>query len=284
MFRRLLREPLIHFAALALLIFAAYFALTPRSHQTRAEGITVTAAKIDQLAAVFARTWQRPPSPEELKGLIDDHVKEEIYVREALTLGLDRDDTVIRRRLRQKMEFMTDADVDALIPSDAELAAYLARHPERFAFDPLIAFKQVFLSPDRRGDAITADADTLLERARADPAADLAMLGDASLLPAEMPPSTQASISGVFGPDFADAVARAEPGAWTGPVVSAFGLHLVQVTERRPGRAPQLAEIRDAVLREWSNDQRVVLEDQRVKAMLDRYRVTIETVPAAGSR
>ena len=104
-------------------------------------------------------------------------------------------------------------------------------HPESFAIDPAISFQQVFLSPERHGDAITGEADALLEQVRADPTTDPTLLGDASLLPAEMAPTSQASISDIFGPDFADAIAKAEPGAWIGPVASAFGLHLVRVTE-----------------------------------------------------
>ena len=167
MLRRLLREPLVHFAALALLIFAAYAVVATPAQQAPAGSIVVSAGKIEQMAAIFARTFQRPPSPEELKGLIDDYVTEEIYVREALALGLDTDDTVIRRRLRQKMEFMTSADVDALTPTDADLQTYLDANPDTFSEAPQVGFQQVYLNPDRHHETMDQDAAALLEALRA---------------------------------------------------------------------------------------------------------------------
>ena len=145
--------------------------------------IVVTQAKIEQIASLFARTWQRPPTSSELKGLIDDYVKEEVYYREAFALGLDKDDTVIRRRLRLKMEFLNDAVVEALAPTDAELDAYLQGQAGAFEIEPMLAFQQVFLKPDRHGDRIDQDAASILEVLLTSPAIDPASLGDASLLP-----------------------------------------------------------------------------------------------------
>jgi hypothetical protein len=279
----LLREPLAHFAALALVIFAAYAVLAPPAQQAPVGSIVVSAGKIEQMAAIFARTWQRPPSPEELKGLIDDYVTEEIYVREALALGLDTDDTVIRRRLRQKMEFMTSADVDALTPTDADLQAYLDTHPDAFSEAPQVGFQQVYLNPDRHPETMDQDAATLLEALRADPKADTSVLGDASLLPYELPLTSIGSIDRIFGPDIAASVAQAEPGVWTGPVASPYGLHLIRVKTKSPGRIPALAEIRDVVLREWSNAKRQDLEAARLADLLGRYDVRIDAGPTRGA-
>lgn len=281
--KQLLREPLLHFTALALLIFAAFSVLAPETQQAPADSIVVSAGKIEQMAAIFARTWQRPPGAEELKGLVDDYVTEEIYVREALALGLDQNDTVIRRRLRQKMEFMTSADVDALIPTDAELQAYLEAHPDDFTEPPQIAFQQVFLNPDRRPDRLDQDAAALLELLRADPEADLSVLGDGSLLPIESSLSSTTMINRIFGPEIAQALAQSESGVWIGPVGSPYGLHLVRVTGREPGRSPALAEIRDEVLREWINAKRQELEAARLAELLGRYEVRIEAAPAIGT-
>ena len=136
---------------------------------------------------MFAKTWQRPPSAPELKALIDDSVKEEIYVREALALGLDKDDTVIRRRLRQKMEFMGDMGAEALTPTEADLQAYLQANPAKFALEPEIAFQQVLLNPDQHRDRIAQDAEVVLASLRSASAPDPRRLGDASLLPPELP-------------------------------------------------------------------------------------------------
>ena len=156
MLGRVLREPLTHFIGLALAIFLLY-GVVSRSAEPKADEIIVTSAKIEQLGSLFTKTWQRPPSAQELKGLIDDYVKEEIYNREALLLGLDRDDTVIRRRLRQKMEFLVDAEVDAITPTDAELEVYLKANADQFRIAAHDGFRADLSQPgkawrpDRRG-------------------------------------------------------------------------------------------------------------------------------------
>ena len=165
MLGRVLREPLTHFIGLALAIFLLY-GVVSRSAEPKADEIIVTSAKIEQLGSLFTKTWQRPPSAQELKGLIDDYVKEEIYNREALLLGLDRDDTVIRRRLRQKMEFLVDAEVDAMAPTDAQLEVYLKANADQFRIAPMMAFEQIYLSPEKRGDRIDADAQAIMDEVR----------------------------------------------------------------------------------------------------------------------
>jgi len=280
MLKRVLHEPLLYFTLAAVAIFLAYGLLAP-SDQRATDDIVVTAPKIEQLAAVFAKTWQRPPSPEELKGLIDAYVKEEIDVREALALGLDRDDTVIRRRMQQKIQFMTDAGADAAPPTEADLQAYLDAHPEKFEIAAEAGFEQIFLNPARRGEAIDADAAAILAKLEADPALDPATLGDASLLPAVMPPTDIASIGSTFGPEFATAISAAPAGRWIGPVASSYGLHLIRVSEHRPGRLPPLAEVRDLVLREFANERREAIEKERLEALLKRYRVVIDAPEAS---
>lgn len=280
MLKRLVKEPLVHFLLLAVVIFAVY-GLINREWIAAPDRIVVTTAKIEQLVSVFAKTWQRPPTAEELKGLIDDYVKEEIYVREASALGLDKDDTVIRRRLRLKMEFLNEVAADALAPTDAELEAYLQANAGAFEIDPMLAFQQVFLSPDRHGDKIDQDAASILEVLLTSPTTDPASLGDSSLLPTELSLTTKTSIGQTFGADFADALDKAALAQWTGPIKSAYGLHLIRVLERKPGRLPALDEVRDAVAREWANARRKELEDRRFEELLKNYEVTIESL--AGS-
>lgn len=276
MIGRLLKEPLAHFLVLALAIFALYGALN-RSDAPRADEIVVTGGKIEQLAGLFAKTWQRPPTASEIKGLIDDHVKEEILYREALGLGLDKDDTVIRRRLRLKMEFLSQAQSESAAPSEAELEAFLKGNPDRFRIDPMLAFRQIFLSPERRGETIEQDLASVLEVLRAKPGTDPATLGDPTILPPELPPTRKISIGQIFGTSFAEAVARTPPGAWTGPVKSSFGLHAVHVGESRPGRPATLDEARDSVAQEWANERRRQIEEAQLAERLKRYRVRIET-------
>jgi len=280
--KRLLKEPLFHFFLLALLIFAVYGVVGPTG-VGKPDNIVVTAPKIEQLAAIFAKTWQRPPTAQELKGLIDDFVKEEIYTREALALGLDKDDTVIRRRLRQKMEFMNDANVDALVPTDAELEAYLKANPATFAVDPMTAFQQVFLNPQLHGDKVEQDTAAIFAALQATPPADATTLGDATLLPSELPLTAMSTISQTFGQEFTDALDKVAPDQWTGPLMSGYGLHIVNVSKRQAGRVPALGEVRDAVVREWTNAKRKELGEARFNDLLKRYHVTIETLSASGA-
>jgi hypothetical protein len=283
MLRSLLREPLTHFLGLSIAIFAL-FHFAGGGEEPRDDDIVVTAARIEQLSGLFAKTWQRSPSTDELKALIDEHVKEEIYYREALLLGLDKDDTVIRRRLRQKMEFLAEDMIGSLTPTDNELDAYLKNHPDRFRIETMHAFQQVYLSPDLRGSSIAQDAQLMLDRLRADPDQDPATLGDQTLLPAAMPLTASAAIGRTFGGAFASAIERLRTGQWEGPTESTYGLHLVRITERREGRNPALSEVRDGVAREWASDKRKSLEQQRADALLARYKVTIQPSPAAEVR
>ena len=279
MLKRLLKEPLLHFTLLAVAIFVAYGVLA-QSSASLPDEIVVTAPKIEQLAAVFAKTWQRPPSPQELKGLIDGYVQEEIDVRQALALGLDQGDAVIRRRLQQKIQFMTDAGAEAVAPTDVELQAYLDGHPDTFEVAAETGFQQVFLNPAQRGQKVDAEATVLLAKLQSDPTLQPSTVGDASLLPTEMSPTDISSIGETFGPDFAAAVSAAPPGLWSGPVASPFGLHLVRVSEHRPARPPALSEVRDVVLREWTYDRRETAEQARLETLLKQYRVIIEAVDA----
>jgi parvulin-like peptidyl-prolyl isomerase len=274
--RTFLKEPLLHFAVLALLIFTAYGFLTPRSQVRPVSSIVVTTAKIEQMATVFSKTWQRPPSDDELKGLIDDYVAEEVLVREALALGLDQGDAVIRRRLRLKMEFMNEAEVDALTPTDADLQTYLDANPAFYQINPKIGFEQVFLNSDRRGDAASADATALLAVLQASPDADIATLGDVTLLPTSEPLTEVARVADDFGTEFAAALAKTPVGIWSGPIVSSYGIHLVRVTERQPGRTPKLTEVREAVLRDWMNAERVRGGKAQLDKLLAQYTITIE--------
>jgi PPIC-type PPIASE domain len=278
--KTLRREPLAHF----LLLGAALFLLFqwrggggPGSHR-----IVVTPGEIEHLGAGFSRTWQRPPTAAELKGLVDDYVREEIATREAATLGLDRDDTIIRRRLRQKLEFVVEDEAASTKPSDAQLQGWLDAHPEAFHVEPAVALRQVHLNSDRRGKATEADARLLLERLRRlGKDADISRFGDSIMLPAEIPLSSVRDIARDFGHDFAEAVVRLEPGEWQGPIESGYGLHLVLVRERQEGRRPALAEVRNAVEREYMAARRKQQLDAMYERLLARYTVVVE-MPKAG--
>ena len=272
----LLREPLLHFLLLGAVVFAAYASLNPRTGQGH-EAIVVSAAQIEHLALGFSRTWQRPPSDQELQGLIQDYVKEEVYYREALAMGLDRDDVVVRRRLRQKLEFVSE-DVSALAePTRDDLEAFLREQPARFRSQPRYSFHHVYLDPRRRGDDLAARARSLLARLQqTGREADVAALGDRLLLESEFVGVSAQDIAAQFGEGFAKAVSTVEPNQWSGPFESAYGMHLVFVSERAQGRVPELDEVREVVRREWMNAQRDKATEAFYQKLLARYSISIE--------
>jgi PPIC-type PPIASE domain len=281
--KKLLREPLFHFLVLGavLFLFSTWRGVPAGGSSSP---IVVTRARIEQLAVGFARTWQRPPAPQELKGLVDDYIREEVYFREAVSMGLDRDDTIIRRRMRQKFEFLTEDALDAASPTDEDLRAYLKAHPDSFRGEPRVAFRQVFLDPGRRGTAVESDARALLTRlASGGAGVDFASLSDSQMLPGETELSLQSDVARVFGQEFAAKVVRLAPGAWAGPIESGYGLHVVQVTERLEPPVPDLAEVESAVDREWRAARRKEHSEALFRSLLARYKVVVEQ-PAADAR
>jgi hypothetical protein len=279
--KRLLTEPLLHFLLLGTAVFVV-FAILDRPDGLQGGKIVVTAGKIEHLRASFARVWQRPPSPDELDGLIQDYVREEVLAREAMALGLDRDDTVIRRRLRQKMEFVANDLAAQAEPSDEELREYLAQHPDLFRREPRLTFRQVYLNPERRGDAVLQDAARLLaELHQAGVQADFAAMGDSTLLSPELVDARASEVAGMFGELFAQQLTQLPQGRWQGPVLSGYGVHLVFLEEHTDGRLPELHEIRQAVAREWANAHRLEANERFYQELLRRYTVTIERPPAA---
>jgi hypothetical protein len=268
---------MLHFLVLGAGLFL--LSVLVRGPQTApGDRIHVDATRVEQLAEEFARTWQRPPTRPELDGLVDEFVREEVYYREAIAMGLDRDDTVVRRRMRQKLEFLSHDVAPAAEPDDAALEAHLAAHLEAYRIEPRVALRQVFVSRDRRGDAAHPDARALLARLAADPAA--ASAGDASLLPASLPLSSLREIGRVFGDVFAAEVAKLAPGRWSGPIESGFGLHLVFVEEHEAGRPPRLDEVREAVRSDWLDARRAEANEAFYRSLRDRYEVIVD-VPAA---
>jgi hypothetical protein len=237
----------------------------------------VPAGRIEALASGFARTWRRPPTRAELEGLVDEWVREEVLYREAIARGLDRDDAVVRRRLRQKLEFLADDLADLVEPNEDQLADWLAEHADRYRQPPRLALRQVYLSPDRRGDRAEDDARELLESLRVEgAAADLTELGDPLMLPDELELQPLDQIERVFGPGFGEDLLELEPGTWEGPVASSYGLHLVLVVEREDGRLPALEEVRGDVERDWMTARREELAETFYQGLRSRYEVEVE--------
>ena len=270
------REPLLHFLLIGVALFLLY-RLVDRDGVAAPRQIVVTEARVEALSENFAKTWMRPPTPQELRGLVDDYVAEEVYYREAIAMGLDRDDTVIRRRLRQKMEFISEDVAASVEPTSAELQAYLARHADKFVRASRLTFQQVFLNGERRGEQARLDAERLLAELQAGRGSgDPLEAGDPTLLPPVMESATPQDIENMFGQAFAASVEDAPIGQWAGPFQSGYGLHLVRVDRREPGTLPTLEEIRPLVLREWQVEQRARLNAELLAKLRARYEIRVE--------
>jgi hypothetical protein len=280
--KRLLTEPLLHFLLLGTALFVV-FELLDRPDARKGGQIVVTASKIEHLRASFTRVWQRPPSADELEGLIREHLREEVYSREAMKLGLDKDDIIIRRRLRQKLEFISEDVAAQVEPTDEQLRAYLQANPEVFRVERRFTFRQVYLNPKRRHESLAHDAAQLLVQLNQTGAkADTLSLGDLFLLEHDFDAVPASEVAKRFGEKFAVQLNELQPGQWQGPVESGYGLHLVFITERTTGRVPMLEEIRDAVRREWANVRRLEANEQFYQGLLKRYTVTVERPQPAG--
>ncbi len=274
---KLLREPLVHFLVLGLGLFLL-FGIVGDSNEAPTDRIVVSNARVAQLTEIFTRTWQRSPTEEELEGLIEDHIREEVYYREALAMGLDRDDTIVRRRMRQKLEFFTDDLVAAVDPTDEQLEAYFSEHADTFRVPSRLSFRQVYFSRDRRGTQMKHDVESLLARlSGADSEVDTAGLGDSLMLPGDYDRVSEVDVARDFGSGFAAALADLPLGRWSGPVESAFGLHLVLIRDRQPESLPALAEVREAVEREWRNARRNEAGEFFYRSLRERYVVSVES-------
>jgi hypothetical protein len=276
----LLREPLLHF----LLLGAALFGLFGMADKKDAEApteIVISTSRVATLADGFARTWRRPPTEQELAGLVEDYIRDEVFYREGRAAGLDRDDVVIRRRVRQKMEFLAE-DMAAAEPSDDQLATHLASNPERFRTEDRLSFRHVFLSATRRGSALEDDARQISDAlARPSAPVETPTIGDSFLLGEEFRAMSQGDVARTFGEGFAKQLSAVERGRWQGPILSSFGMHFVFVDERAKGGLPPLDTVREAVQRDWFSARRVEAEQKLYRALRDRYRIVVETPPKA---
>lgn len=272
---KLLREPLVHFLILGAAIFAAFSFMT-RHKTDKPREIVISQGTLENIVTGFSRTWQRPPTEDELRGLVRDYIREEAAYREALAMGLDRDDTIVRRRLRQKLEFLSDDLASRSVPTDADLQQFLQSHSEQFHTETVLSFRHVYLNPQLHGPNLKADTARLLvglDSATVDPDS----VGDPFLLETHFDRTPLSDVKKIFGEKFASALVAATPGQWKGPVESGLGLHLVLVLHRQDGQLPVLADIRDAVRREWLNAKRNEATDKFYEGLLQGYSIKVES-------
>jgi PPIC-type PPIASE domain len=286
MLRSLFREPLVHFLLLGAALFALDAWFRPAPDTTVGGEIVVGEARIRNLAQNFRRTWQRTPTRAELDGLVQDYIREEVLYREALALGLDRDDAVIRRRLRQKVEFISDEAAALATPTDRQLADYLAAHADQFQVAPRATFSQVYLDPRKRVKTLDGDAKRLLDELnRAGASAQPEKLSDRlMLLEPHYTDVSKFEVARIFGAAFADALFEEPSGRWLGPIASGYGAHLVHLESKTPGGTAALADVRPIVEREWQNARRKELGEAFYERLRSKYRVTVKMPGPDGAK
>lgn len=276
--KRWLREPLLHFLLVGFGVFALYGALNPQAGvPVRPNRIQLTEDDLSQIVLVWTAQWRRPPTSAEMHSLIEAKVREEILAREALALGLDQGDTIVRRRLAQKMEFLAEDISGVRDPGAAELKAWFEGRPERFALPGRVSFRHLYFSPDLRGLDTRAAAAAALAQLEGAPADGpiVSTAGDRFMLQDYYADREPEQVASVFGTGFAEALFRLKPGAWQGPVESGLGWHLVFVESIAPGHVPAFEEIEADVKSEWLREQRAESKRKSFEAMRARYEVRL---------
>lgn len=272
----MLREPLVHFLLIGLALFILYGRVASDSTDSRI--IEVSSARVDGLSRQFQAVWSRPPTATELRGLVDSYVRDEVMYREGLAMGLDADDPVIKRRVRQKMDVMSEEIGNQQAPSDADLAAFLTSNAELFRRPPVLSFEQVYFRGDVPADIVERQSREALQRLQQ--GAAIADVGQATLLPAMVTLMPADQVARDFGEAFTKRLESLPLDVWHGPIASGMGAHLVRITGRKPSELPPLAAIRPQVQREWENQRRERNRAEAYQAMLKNYRVVIDPAVA----
>ncbi|MBE9549122.1 MAG: peptidyl-prolyl cis-trans isomerase [Proteobacteria bacterium] len=282
---KILREPLLHFIVLGAALFALYYFVNDDPLPENPRSIIVDETILVRLSQTFERTWMRPPTAEEFDGLVESHIKEEILYREGLALGLDKDDLIIRRRMQQKFEFLNADLVELTPPTEAELQQYLDSNADKYRQPESISFQQVFIKTSgsevdpqaRAGRVLTSLVNNEFS------AAEMKAMGDPSMLPRNMQDESKAGIARVFGGKFAELVATAEKGSWSGPYLSGYGLHLVYLSEFNPGRDSRLEEVARNVERDLTAERTRNANNQFYQALRKRYSIEVQSPQASAA-
>lgn len=276
MMKKLLREPLIHFLVAGALLFLFYGYVGGSDNKPEGAQVTVGPAQIERIQAAWEKQWHRLPTEEELQRLIEQFVQEEVLYREALSLGLEKDDTIVRRRLAQKMRFLIQDIADQRQPEEAELTAFFHENREKFKSPPRISFTHVYFNADRRGAATVEDARQVLASLEENGVERAPDHGDPFMLHHDYVEITQQEAARLFGRRFAEDLFASNPGPWQGPLRSGYGIHLVRIVEFVPARMPEFSEVEDRVRQEFMDIQRRKANQEAIKSLKARYRIVID--------
>ena len=270
---RWFRDPLLHFVAGGALLFAVYAWLNPAAPGSDAASrqVRIGVGEVKWLATTWQRQWGREPTREELRELVSNLLKEELLSREAREMRLDENDTIVRRRLAQKLEFVLQDTARLGEPGEEELRRFYEASPKAFLTRPLVSFTQIYFRSERRSDAAAA----LPKLVNASPA-EVARLGDRLLVEAEFQDADPQTVAAAFGPQFARAVFELQPGRWHGPLESGYGLHLVRVAAAQAERQRDFADVRPLVLERWREQQQREAQTLFYQRLMAKYDVLID--------
>ena len=264
----LFKQPVLIFLILGILLFVAYSSITTQLKSKDRE-IIIEQADIAFMAERFIKTWNREPSEEEIQGLIENRVMEEVFYKEAVAMGLDKKDQAVKRRMRQLMEAVIDEQIDRMA-TENELQGFMEKNPDKFREEPRYSFQQIAFPAEDRVAAIKVLGQ--IEEGRINPEE---YAGSMFLLPSQLKDERRYEVARIFGDEFTETLSGLETGTWQGPVASAYGWHLVLVNSYVPGRLPDLNEVWDLVEREWAIVIKEKNRAEQYKKLKDRYDIKI---------
>ena len=279
--KRWLREPLPHFLLIGLLLFGFYaYKNRGRSGSESPRQIVLSLDELATMEAYFESQWHRRPTPQEFQAMVEDKVKEEVLYREGLVMGLDKDDTIVKRRMAQKVQFLAEDVATAHEPSTAELKAWFEKNTDKFALPSRYSFRHIYFSPDKRGKNAHDDAAKALARVAGQPEdSPLIASADRFMFQDYYGDRTPSAIAKEFGPQFAVALEKVKPGSWQGPFESGYGWHLVFVDTVIPGRIPAFDEVESEVKTAWLGEQKAQAREKAYKSLRSKYTVLLPAPP-----
>ena len=281
--KKLIREPLVHFLLIGAGIYALYGMFGSSLDDDDERTIIVSAGEIKARSDQWSKQWQRPPTEEELAGLIRDYVRTQVLYREAMGMGLEDGDVVIERRLAQRLQLLIQSLITPEEPSEDELRTWFEENVKEFTQPDLYSLVHLYFSPDKRGAATDDDAEAALAMLESldEIPEDFESYGDRLLPQSYYADQTEAGLSRVFGQGFVDEVIKLEPGAWRGPVVSGYGLHLVYITAVTRASAPDFSALAEQAKELWTDEKSRELNERFIENLIESYEITVEDTDIA---
>ncbi len=271
--RKYYKEPLLHFLVIGVFIFGVFALVNNEEDRLDDNRITVSAADIERLSNGWSKKWNREPTETELRGLVDALIREEVYYREALALGLDNKYTIIRRRLMQKMEFLSNDLAELSTPDEDMLKKYLQEHKDRYEVPARLTFTHIYFSPDKRGAGVVEDTKNVLSGLDVLRAPER---GDNFMMEYDFVQETPLEVERLFGKSFAEELFKSEIKSWQGPISSGYGFHLVRISEKIDSRMPEFDSVVEKVRTDWSFEHRQKINKEIYERFKEKYKIEVE--------